>query len=225
RDQRDGGGDSLSLAVASSDEVGDRGDVLRLGKPHDAHDQRRAEPNHQDRAEIDRQEVEAGAGGEPDRAEEGRGCTIDGERERVDKVPPAALATESLGPVPVARNDEQQADIAERKGDDDPALQHDAPWSGEEGHATRADSLSHRPSLGVANIIMLGSLCQHPRRVERLPFIQLMIEGCPASDRRRRSRGWAYVPVHTREFCSLGGAVAERSSSTSRIGYARNAPL
>ena len=40
-DQRDGGGDRLALAVARGDEVGDRGDVLRLGQPHDADDQRR----------------------------------------------------------------------------------------------------------------------------------------------------------------------------------------
>ena len=34
------GGDGLGLAVACGDEVGDRGDVLRLREPHDAHDQR-----------------------------------------------------------------------------------------------------------------------------------------------------------------------------------------
>ena len=40
-DQRDGRRHRLALAVARGDEVGDRGDVLRLGEPHDAHDQRR----------------------------------------------------------------------------------------------------------------------------------------------------------------------------------------
>ena len=35
RDQRDGRGNRLALAVARGDEVGDRGDVLRLCEPHD----------------------------------------------------------------------------------------------------------------------------------------------------------------------------------------------
>ena len=58
---RDERGDALVLAVARGDEVGDRGDVLRLRQPHDPHDDRRAQPDHQDRADIDREEVEAGA--------------------------------------------------------------------------------------------------------------------------------------------------------------------
>ena len=35
-DDRDDGGDGLALAVAGGEEVGDRGDVLALGQPHDA---------------------------------------------------------------------------------------------------------------------------------------------------------------------------------------------
>ena len=124
-DQGHGGGDDLGLAIARRDEVGDRGDVLRLGKSHDPHDQRRAEPDHDDGAYIDRQEViEAGARGEPDRTEEGPAGAVDRERERVDEVAPAALAAERPRAVAIARDDEQQADVAERNGDDDPALQH-----------------------------------------------------------------------------------------------------
>src|SRR5205814_8481608 len=85
----------------------------------------RAEPDHDDRAHIDRQIViEAGARGEPHRAEEGPAGAIDRERERVDQVAPAALAAERPRAVAIARDDEQQADVAERNGDDDPALQH-----------------------------------------------------------------------------------------------------
>jgi hypothetical protein len=70
RDQRHGGGDRLALAVAGGDEVGDRGDVLRLGELDHAAEHRRAEADHQDRADIDRQEIDAGAAGKADRAEE-----------------------------------------------------------------------------------------------------------------------------------------------------------
>ena len=124
-DQRHRGSDGLRLAVAGGDEIGDRRDVLRLGEPHDAHDERRAEPDHQDRPDIDRQKVETRARGEPDRAEERPGRAVDREREGIDEQPRAASAAEPPRPVAVARDHEQKADIAERKGDNDPALQHD----------------------------------------------------------------------------------------------------
>ena len=53
RDHADDRRDALALAVAGGDEVGDRGDVLRLGDPHHPRDERVAEPDHQDRADID----------------------------------------------------------------------------------------------------------------------------------------------------------------------------
>ncbi len=124
RDQRDRCGDRLMLAVARRDEVGDRGDVLRLGEPHDMHDERRGEPDHQHRAEIDGEKIVAGARGEPDRAEERPGCAVDRERERIDHRPRAAEAIAGARLVAVARDDEQQPDIAERDDDEDPALQH-----------------------------------------------------------------------------------------------------
>ncbi len=85
RDHRDGRRDRLVLAVTGRDEVGDRGDVLALGEPHHADDQRRGKPDHQDRPEIDGEEVEAGTRGEADRAEEGPGRAVDRERERVNQ--------------------------------------------------------------------------------------------------------------------------------------------
>ena len=123
RDQRHGRGDRLVLAVARRDEVGDRGDVLRLGEPHDVRDQRRGEPDHDDRADIDGEEVVAGARGEPDRAEERPGRAVDRERERIDDRPRAAPPRARML-VAIARDDEQQPDVAERNDDDDPALQH-----------------------------------------------------------------------------------------------------
>ena len=80
RDQRDGSGDRLALAVARADEVGDRGDVLAFGELDHAAQQRRAQPDHQDRADIDREEIDAGAGGKADRAEEGPGRAVDRQR-------------------------------------------------------------------------------------------------------------------------------------------------
>ena len=59
RDQRHKRSDRLALAVARGDEVGDRRDVLALGEPHDPQHERRAQSDHQDRTDIDGQEVEA----------------------------------------------------------------------------------------------------------------------------------------------------------------------
>ena len=130
RDQRDGGGDRLALAVARGGEVGDRGDVLRLGQPHDAHQERREQADHQRRADIDGEEFVAGARGRADRAEEGPRRAIDRQRQRIDQQPRAAAAAEAAGAVPVARHQEQQADIRKRHRDDDPALQHACSRSG-----------------------------------------------------------------------------------------------
>src|SRR5262249_21277733 len=91
---------------------------------HDAHDQRRAESNYQDRADIDRQEVEAGLGCEPHRPEERPRGAVDGERKRIDEAPGTTLAAESPRPIAVAGDDEQKTNVAEREGDNDPALQH-----------------------------------------------------------------------------------------------------
>src|SRR5262245_45654430 len=49
--------------------------------------------------------------------------------------------TEPSGLIAVARNDEQEADIAERKGDDDPALQQHG--SGSSGGRSSNATLSH----------------------------------------------------------------------------------
>ncbi len=120
-DQRDGGGHRLALAVARGDEVGDRRDVLRFGEPYDAQNERQAEPDHQDGADVNGQKVEAGAGGEADRSEERPRGAVDRERKRVDQQSRAAEVPYSVA---IARHDEQQPDVTERHRDDDPALQH-----------------------------------------------------------------------------------------------------
>ncbi len=124
RDQRDRRGDRLMLAVARRDEVRDRGDVLRLGDPHDVQDERRGEPDHQHRADIDGEEVVARPRGKPDRAEERPGGAVDRKRERIDHHPRAARAVAHARVVAIARDDEQQPDVAEGYDDEDPALQH-----------------------------------------------------------------------------------------------------
>ena len=124
RDQRDGRGDRLALAVARGDEVGDRGDVLRLGEPHHPRDHRREQADHQHRADIDGEELVAAARGRADRAEERPGGAVDRQRQRIDQQPRAAVAAEAADAVAVARHEEQKPDVAERNRDDDPALQH-----------------------------------------------------------------------------------------------------
>jgi hypothetical protein len=59
----------LALAITRADKIGDRDDVLRFRQLDHAAQQRRAQPDHQERADIDRQKIGAGAGGKSDRAE------------------------------------------------------------------------------------------------------------------------------------------------------------
>ena len=151
RDHRHGGGDRLALAVARGDEVGDRGDVLRLGELDHAPQQRRAKPDHQDRADIDREEVDAGAGGEADRAEEGPGGAVDRQRQRIDQhAGAAALARRQ--PVAIAGDDEQQADIGERGGDHAPVVQHRCLSPSPIGRA-RAPELERMAGAGSINAL------------------------------------------------------------------------
>src|SRR5262249_58404911 len=88
-----------------------------------------------------------------------RGGRVIGEERGKEEGAPPAFAAEPPGPVPVARNHEQEADIAECDGDNDPALQHDVstgPW----GREARRCILPHE--WGSENIA--GSLAALPRR-------------------------------------------------------------
>ena len=122
-DQRHGRGHRLALAVARGDEIGDRRDVLRLGELDDPAQERRAEADHQDRADIDRQKVDTGAGGKADRAEEGPGGAVDRQRQRIDQSTGAA-ALRRRQAVTVARDEKQEADVAEGGCDHAPVVQH-----------------------------------------------------------------------------------------------------
>ena len=59
REQRGGDADGAALAVARGEEVGDRGDVVLLGQPHQLGDHRVAGGDHQHRPGVDQDEVEA----------------------------------------------------------------------------------------------------------------------------------------------------------------------
>ena len=85
RDDRHQRRDARALAVAGGEEVGDRGRVLRLGLREDPPDQPEAEREDEDRAEIDRQEIEPGARRGPDPAEKGPAGAIDRQRQAVDR--------------------------------------------------------------------------------------------------------------------------------------------
>ena len=123
RDQGDGCGDGLALAVTRGDEIGDRGDVLRFRQLDHAAQQRRAERDHQDRADIDREKIHAGAGGESDRAEKRPGGAIDRQRQRIDQRAGAA-ALRRRQPVAMAGHQKQEPDVAEGGCDHAPVVQH-----------------------------------------------------------------------------------------------------
>ncbi len=140
---------ALVLAVTRRDEIGDRGDVLRLGEAHDPNEQRRGERDHQHRPDIDREKVVAGARRQADRPEEGPGRAVDRQRQRIDQQARAALAPEQAHPVAIARHHEQEPDIGQRNGDDDPALQHAgscATWANDGGFFTPVPDTSPRPA-------------------------------------------------------------------------------
>ena len=125
-DDGDDGGNGLALAVAGSEKVGNRGDVLALGQAHDAQQEAPAEDEQQDRAEIDGDEIVAGGRGLSDAAEERPRGTVDGERQRVDQRPAVARPGEASGAVGIPRQRKQDTDVSQRKPDDTPAFDHDA---------------------------------------------------------------------------------------------------
>ena len=175
RDQRRERRRRLRLAVAGGDEVGDGGEVLRARQIADAADQAMAEPDDQDRPDVDRQEIEALRGGEADRAVIGPGRAVDRQAQRIDQravpaddeAPPAVIAPPGDG--------EQEADIAERGEKDGRAVQHGG------GASVRSMGLLYPPA-GLAlrgedsrrSTTALGRLSEWvaipPRRARGLAF-------------------------------------------------------
>lgn len=88
-DDRDQPGDLIGLAIARGDKVGDRGDVLRLGQPHDAQHQRRQQADDNERPDVNRQELQPALRGKANGTEEGPGGAIDRQRQRIDDRPGA----------------------------------------------------------------------------------------------------------------------------------------
>ena len=84
RDDRDQAAEQLALAVARGDEVGDRGDAVRLADADDLAQHVPPQRRHQRRAEVDRQEADAARRRAPDAAVERPGGAVDRERQRVD---------------------------------------------------------------------------------------------------------------------------------------------
>ena len=123
-DDRDNGGDGLALAVASGEEVGDRGDVLALGEPHDAQQERPAEHEEQDRAQIDGDEIITRGSGIADAAEERPGGAVDRQRQGIDDRPAATRLAEAACPVGVPREREEDAYVSQRQRYNAPAFDH-----------------------------------------------------------------------------------------------------
>ncbi len=86
-DDGDERADRLALAVAGGQKVGDRGNVLALGEPDDAHQELPTQGEKQNGAKIDWDEVVASRCGETDAAEEGPGSAIHGKGERIHQRP------------------------------------------------------------------------------------------------------------------------------------------
>ncbi len=123
-DDRDDGSHSLALAVARGEKVGDRGDVLALGNPHDTQEQAPAEREQQDGPEIDGEEVVARGDGETDAAEERPGRAVDGQGERIDQRSAAPTLAGAERPIRIPRQREQAAHVSKRERDDAPAFDH-----------------------------------------------------------------------------------------------------
>ncbi|MNZ58902.1 hypothetical protein D3C78_769200 [compost metagenome] len=121
-DQADHHGQTLGLAIAGGDEVGDGGDVLALGHQDEAGQQAPAKQEHQHGAKIDGHRRPGGFARLPDGAEEGPGGAIDGERQAVEQG--LALEPTALALVRHIGDEEQQAQIGERQPDQQPSLVH-----------------------------------------------------------------------------------------------------
>ena len=124
-DDGDDGGDRLALAVAGGEEVGDRGDVLALGQPHDAQQEAPAEGEQQDRAEIDGDEIVA-ASRRPGRRcrRTSRTCSrrpATGRRSAAGRRRPCVKRPARVG---IPRQRKQDADVSQRQRDDTPAFDH-----------------------------------------------------------------------------------------------------
>ena len=118
------------LAIAGGNEVGDGGDVLRSGDPHQPPQQRPSGHQQQRRADVDGQEIQPRARRKPHRAEKRPGRAIDAQRQHIDeRARPPAPARK---PVAQRGDGEQCAHIGQGDIYDHPGI----------GHRARGSSLN-----------------------------------------------------------------------------------
>ena len=140
-DDGDQAGQRGVLAVARADEVGDGGDAVGLADAQDLAQQQPAEAEDERRPQIDRQEGDAAMRGPADAAVEGPGGAVDRDRQRVDnaRIDQAAALIGAL--VAVVGDGEQQADIARRDQDDEPAGDHAQPSASRRRRTARRSAI------------------------------------------------------------------------------------
>ena len=129
RDHRDQRRQAGRAAVARGQEIGDRDDAVLAGNQHQPLDDAPAEHQHQQRAEVDRQEAQAGARGGADRAVERPRRAVHRQRQRIHRrTQPAVLvgldARHGRTAVAVVGDREQHADVARRYQQQYPARNH-----------------------------------------------------------------------------------------------------
>ena len=124
RDNRDDAAQERALAIARGDEVGERGDAVLLRDADDLAHHQPPERDHQRRTNVDRQEADAIARRAADAAVEGPRRRVHGERQAIDIGIGNHRATRIGALVGVIRDREQDAEVRERREDDDRALQH-----------------------------------------------------------------------------------------------------
>ncbi len=127
RDQRDHRHQccqTLRFAVARTDEIGDRGDVLLVRHLHQTLEHTDAEHEQQDRAEIDRQEAPARGHRNADRAVERPRGTVDRQRQAVDDRAQHGAFRIQRPAVTVIGHREQQRHIQQRHAQQDPSCNH-----------------------------------------------------------------------------------------------------
>ena len=123
--QRHNGGERLALAEPCRNKVGNRGDVLGLADTHDLAQHEVAQGEQQDRTEINRNKIIARGRGQSDTAVEGPGRAVDRERKRINHRLGALAGAKAFGlAVPPGGDRKQDSDIAERRGEDRPVVQH-----------------------------------------------------------------------------------------------------
>ena len=125
------------FAVARAQKVGDRGNPLGFGQMDDPPDQPVAQREHEDRSQVDGEELKAVVCGEADGSEKRPGRAVDGEAEPVDERPRAADRERARAAVAIGGNGKQSGQISERRKRDQPARHAILPACGIQAEPTR----------------------------------------------------------------------------------------